>query len=111
MRGTRFCAMRRRSSTQVMTAIASALVVIVIPGEQDTPRIGAMRTERARELFEWLFEQALAPFERFLRRTTAGGIVLVATTALTLALTSAIGEAALDAFWERPVALLLGESA
>jgi NhaA family Na+:H+ antiporter len=71
-----------------------------------------MRTEdRMRGLFEWLFELALTPFERFLRRTTAGGIVLVAATALTLALTSAIGEAPLEAFWRRPVALLLGESA
>lgn len=35
---------------------------------------------------EPLFGQVLSPFERFLRRTTAGGIVLVGTTLLTLLL-------------------------
>ncbi|MEN6483736.1 MAG: Na+/H+ antiporter NhaA, partial [Syntrophobacteraceae bacterium] len=37
-------------------------------------------------VFENLFGRILSPFERFLRRTTAGGIILMAVTAATLIL-------------------------
>jgi Na+:H+ antiporter, NhaA family len=50
---------------------------------------------------EALFGRIRSPFEQFLRRTTAGGIVLVATTALALALASAFGHDAFAAIWER----------
>jgi Na+:H+ antiporter, NhaA family len=48
---------------------------------------------------EPLFARVLTPFERFLRRTTAGGIVLVATTAIALALASYFGEKNVHDFW------------
>lgn len=40
---------------------------------------------------EPLFGRILSPFERFLRRTTAGGIVLVGTTLIALGFAAAIG--------------------
>ncbi|HWH47336.1 MAG TPA: Na+/H+ antiporter NhaA, partial [Burkholderiales bacterium] len=43
--------------------------------------------------------------EQFLRRTTAGGIVLITTTAITLALATLVGEEFLNRFWERPLGL------
>ncbi len=58
---------------------------------------------------EQLFGAALSPFERFLRQATAGGIVLVATTVVTLFIAnSALGEG-LHHFWEQPAGLKLGE--
>lgn len=49
---------------------------------------------------EPLFNRLLSPFERFIRRTTAGGIVLIATTVVTLVIAqSRYGEAFLH-FWE-----------
>jgi NhaA family Na+:H+ antiporter len=45
---------------------------------------------------EPLLGRILSPFERFLRRTTAGGIVLVGTTALALLLATAFGAEALE---------------
>jgi NhaA family Na+:H+ antiporter len=63
---------------------------------------------RARRLFEWLFERILPPFERFLRRSTAGGIVLIAVTVLALAIASVFGAAAPLAFWKQPFAVGLG---
>ncbi len=64
---------------------------------------------RARELLEWLFERVLSPFDRFLRRTTAGGIVLIAATAVVLALSSLLGADALNRFWEQRFTLGFGE--
>jgi NhaA family Na+:H+ antiporter len=63
----------------------------------------------ARQLLEWLFERLLTPFERFLRRTTAGGIVLIATTAVALALASAFGGERTHHFWEQSFTVSLGE--
>jgi NhaA family Na+:H+ antiporter len=37
---------------------------------------------------EPLFGHVLSPFEHFLRRTTAGGIILIGTTLLTLLITN-----------------------
>lgn len=62
-----------------------------------------------RRPLEWLFEQLLTPFERFLRRTTAGGIVLMAATAVALALATVFGAAPVHHFWEQTFALSLGE--
>lgn len=42
--------------------------------------------EESRYPLEPLFGRILSPFEQFLQRTTAGGIVLVATTIVALAL-------------------------
>jgi Na+:H+ antiporter, NhaA family len=57
---------------------------------------------------EWLFGAALSPLERFLRQATAGGIVLVATTVVTLLLAnSALGDG-LKHFWELPASVRLG---
>jgi NhaA family Na+:H+ antiporter len=57
---------------------------------------------------EPLFGRILSPFEQFLRRTTAGGIVLTATTALTLALATAFGAGLIHHVVEQPVALAAG---
>ena len=54
---------------------------------------------------EPLFGRILSPFEQFLRRTTAGGIVLTATTALTLVLASALGAGLIHDVIAEPVAL------
>jgi NhaA family Na+:H+ antiporter len=65
-------------------------------------------SSRARRLLTWVFERVLSPFERFLRRTTAGGIVLVATTVVALGLATYCGGDALNAFWEQRFSLRLG---
>lgn len=57
----------------------------------------------SRDRLERLFGRVLTPFESFLRRTTAGGIVLMATTAMTLGLASIVGGEALHHFWDAPV--------
>ncbi len=57
--------------------------------------------ERRHYPLERLFGRILSPFEEFLRRTTAGGIVLVATTAATLVLAAALGAEPLRHFWEQ----------
>jgi len=54
---------------------------------------------------EPLFGRILSPFERFLRRTTAGGIVLVATTTIALALATAIGAKAFNIITSQPLAI------
>ncbi len=48
---------------------------------------------------EPLFARVLTPFEQFLRRTSAGGIVLVGTTVVALILGSWLGEEYLHRFW------------
>ena len=50
---------------------------------------------------EPLFGRILSPFEQFLRRATAGGIVLVAATLLTLLLSNSPWHSSYHAFWER----------
>lgn len=54
---------------------------------------------------EALFGRVLTPFEEFLRRTTAGGIVLMAATVVALGLATALGEEAVHAFWDRKFTL------
>jgi NhaA family Na+:H+ antiporter len=64
---------------------------------------------QARYPLEPLFGRILSPFEQFLRRTTAGGIVLVATTALALTLATLLGADAMHRFTEQPLGLAAGE--
>ena len=54
---------------------------------------------------ENLFGRILTPFEAFLQRTTAGGVVLVTTTIIALGLATALGSDTLRQFWERPLAV------
>src|ERR687892_397084 len=53
---------------------------------------------------EPLFGRILSPFEQFLRRTTAGGIVLMATTLVTLGLATLFGADTIHRFTEQPFA-------
>src|SRR6218665_3172072 len=52
----------------------------------------------------------LSPLQRFLERTTAGGLVLAGTTALTLLLAGIVGDEALHHFFERTVSLAVAET-
>jgi NhaA family Na+:H+ antiporter len=56
---------------------------------------------------EALFGRILTPFEQFLRRTTAGGIVLMAATALALAVAAWFGGDTLKHLWNQRFALSL----
>lgn len=58
---------------------------------------------------EPLFGRILSPFEAFLKRTTAGGIVLMGTTLLTLLMANIFDSAAIHHFWEQRFSLSLGE--
>jgi len=62
----------------------------------------------ARYPLEPLFGRILSPFEQFLRRTTAGGIVLIVTTIVALALAMILGGDAIHRFTEQPVGLWAG---
>jgi Na+:H+ antiporter, NhaA family len=64
--------------------------------------------ESARYPLEPLFGRILSPFEQFLRRTTAGGAVLMATTAIALTFATVIGADAMHRFMEQPLAVSLG---
>lgn len=70
-----------------------------------------MGNERSQQRYplEPLFGRILTPFEQFLRRTTAGGIVLVGTTVVTLGLAAGLGGEALHHFWETPLTVALGD--
>lgn len=57
---------------------------------------------------EALFGRVLSPLERFLQRATAGGIILMATTAVTLALATWLGGEALHHFWAQEIAIAAG---
>lgn len=57
---------------------------------------------------EPLFGQILSPFENFLRRTTAGGIVLIATTLLTLLIANSQWGETFQHFWEQQMTLSIG---
>ena len=57
---------------------------------------------------ESLFGRILSPFEQFLRRTTAGGIVLMMTTAAALGLASALGTDVIHDFWTQSFSLSAG---
>lgn len=56
---------------------------------------------------ERLFGRILSPFEQFLRRTTAGGIVLIGTTLVALALASSFGAPAILRITEQTLAVSL----
>lgn len=58
---------------------------------------------------ESIFGRILSPFEQFLRRTTAGGIVLVVTTTVALGLAAVLGAEVIENFWERPFTLSAGD--
>jgi NhaA family Na+:H+ antiporter len=62
-------------------------------------------TENPRTPLESLFGRILSPFERFLRRTTAGSVVLGAATVLALALAAVLGNEAVRHVIEQPLAL------
>jgi len=57
---------------------------------------------------EPLFGRILSPFEEFLRRTTAGGIILIGATIIALLLAYFLGEETLHHFWEQRFALSFG---
>ena len=57
---------------------------------------------------EPLFGRILSPFEQFLRRTTAGGIVLMAATVVALGVAAIVGGEPLARFWEQKLALTAG---
>jgi NhaA family Na+:H+ antiporter len=56
---------------------------------------------------EAAFRGIVSPFERFLARTSAGGIVLVAATAVAVACATFLGQDAYDAWWEPVIDLNL----
>lgn len=58
---------------------------------------------------EPLFGRILSPFEAFLSRTTAGGIVLMGTTLLTLLIANVFDSAAIHHFWEQKFSVSLGD--
>lgn len=57
---------------------------------------------------EEAFGRIFTPFERFLRRTTAGGIILIGTTLITLLIANSPWGVAFHHLWERSLALSLG---
>ncbi len=57
---------------------------------------------------EPLFGRILSPFQQFLRRTTAGGIVLIATALVALALASLLGGEAWHRFWDQRLGIRFG---
>jgi NhaA family Na+:H+ antiporter len=54
---------------------------------------------------EPLFGKILSPFESFLRRTTAGGLVLIVTTGITLGIATLVGDEAFHHLWARTLAI------
>lgn len=54
---------------------------------------------------EALFGTILTPFERFLRQTTSGGIILVVMTIITLLTANSPWEHSFQHFWERPMGI------
>ncbi len=60
---------------------------------------------------EPLFGRIIGPFERFLRQTTAGGIVLICMTLLTLAVASSPWGDAYRHLWETPIGIDIGPHA
>ncbi|HUL66562.1 MAG TPA: Na+/H+ antiporter NhaA [Burkholderiaceae bacterium] len=63
---------------------------------------------RAQYPLEPLFGRILSPFERFLRRTTAGGIVLIGATIVALGLAAALGTEAIHRIASHTLTLSAG---
>ncbi|HVY07836.1 MAG TPA: Na+/H+ antiporter NhaA [Burkholderiales bacterium] len=59
---------------------------------------------------ESLFGHILSPFERFLRRTTAGGIVLISATVVALCLATMPIAEPIHGFWQSTFALRAGDA-
>lgn len=57
---------------------------------------------------EKLFGKIISPFEQFLQRTTAGGLVLMGTTVITLILANLSLGPALHHLWEVPLCFGIG---
>ncbi|MFC4160771.1 Na+/H+ antiporter NhaA [Chitinimonas lacunae] len=57
---------------------------------------------------ESLFGRVLSPFEQFLKHSSAGGIVLIAATLLTLGLANSPWSEGFHHFWEQPIGLFYG---
>lgn len=55
-----------------------------------------------------LFGRILSPLEQFLQRATAGGIILIATTILTLTISTSLGSESLHHFWQQELAISAG---
>ena len=64
--------------------------------------------QRATYPLERLFGRILTPFERFLKRTTAGGIVLMVTTVVALILANSPWGGAFTQLWEQPGRIGIG---
>lgn len=59
---------------------------------------------------EKLFGRVLSPFERFLQRTIAGGVILVGTTLLALVLAALLGGDKVHHFWQQQLVISIGDS-
>lgn len=59
---------------------------------------------------EDLFGRILSPFERFLQRTTAGGLVLLGTTVVTLILANTAAGPVISHFWETEISIGIGST-
>lgn len=57
---------------------------------------------------EKLFGRIISPFDQFLQRTTAGGLVLMGTTVITLTLANISLGPALHHLWEVPLCFGIG---
>ena len=57
---------------------------------------------------ENLFGHILSPFERFLQRTTSGGIILIGTTFFALILANSMWGDYARHFWEQPLQIVIG---
>jgi Na+:H+ antiporter, NhaA family len=74
----------------------------------DEAQRGALFMNKTAYPLESLFGQILSPFERFLRRTTAGGIILMGTTVFTLILANSPWGQAAHQLWEQPARIGFG---
>jgi len=65
--------------------------------------------EDPRYPLEPLFGRILSPFEQFLRRTTAGGIILMVTTVVALGIATIFGAETIHRFTEQPLAIAVAD--
>lgn len=59
--------------------------------------------------FENFFGQIFSPFEQFLRRTAAGGIILIATVTVSLILANSGAGRYIFSIWELPVSIAIAD--